>query len=234
MKKFIVVMACMLTLGFVSTAAAEIEVTGDVYATVASDYLWRGFNVNPDDDFVGQTGMDLSISSVTLSWWGNYSEETKTMDEVDYVIDYSKDLTEMVSASVGYIHYQIGGDKVSEAYVGLGLATILEPSVTFYTTMGDSAGDTEGDYFISVGVGHGIEIDEKMAVSIGAALGYSSNEGYDDLHNAELSVGLDYAVNEQVTITPAALVSTPMSDDAEDMAGLEDESAFTVTATLTF
>nr|NIQ97856.1 hypothetical protein [Desulfuromonadales bacterium] len=56
----------------------------------------------------------------------------------------------------------------------------------------------------------------------------------DFAHNAELSLGVDYAVTDQISISPSVLYSLVLSDDAEDIAGIDDEFTGGVAVALTF
>lgn len=237
MKKLLAAVACLVVLGSATTATA-VEVTGDAYVSVANEYVWRGWNLTGDADYVVQSGADFSANGFTLSWWGNYNPDTNLVDEVDYILDYTKDLSETVSVSVGYTIYEtviegVAG-KLGEAYVGLSLGTVLEPSVTVYYVTDAGGTGLAGDVYVSAGIGHSIEISEKVSASVGASLGYANYDAWDGLQDAALTIGADYAVSEQVAISASALFSTPMSDDAEDVGDLDDESAVSLTASLSF
>ncbi|PLX86879.1 MAG: hypothetical protein C0618_08255 [Desulfuromonas sp.] len=215
-----------------SSQAAEIEVTGDAYVTVNSGYVWRGTDYTGDADFVIQTGADLSAKGFTLSWWGNTNGDNMEMDEVDLVLDYSTDLNEMVSLSVGNILYQVPGPTeytTNEAYLGLGFGVLLDPAVTLYY-MYDTPSDADKTSYLDASIGYGMDLNEKTSVSAGLLVGMYD---FDFLNNLEVSIAADYAVSDQISISPAVLFSTPMSDDAED-AGIDDEFVGGVTVTLAF
>ena len=46
MKKFVVMMAAVLMTAVASVAMAEDKVTGDVYVSPASKYVWRGYDLS--------------------------------------------------------------------------------------------------------------------------------------------------------------------------------------------
>ena len=51
--------------------------------------------------------------------------------ETDIILDYSFDVNDLLSVSVGNIWYALDGlEDTKELYLSLGLGTILEPSVT--------------------------------------------------------------------------------------------------------
>lgn len=226
----------------VSSPAMAFEASADAYVGVYSKYLWRGFDLSDENDnFVVQPGADVSVGNFTVSFWGNISENTGEMNEVDLTLDYSTDLSELVSISVGNILYNVDTNDESpnttnEVYLGLTLNTILEPTLTVYYDY-----DEFESLYTTLGISHGLDINDALSLSLGATASYLSvddvdNEFSDDswLHNLELSAGLDYAVNENISISGAVLYSTPLSNDAEDNAGIDDESTVGVSVSYAF
>ena len=219
----------LVLLVLVTPAMAAVEVTGDAYVNYSSMYLWRGFDLS-DSKSVIQGGMDLSAKGVTLSYWSNYNLDVSDLDETDFIVDYTFDASELVSVSVGHILYSLNGDDTSEVYAGIALNTLLSPSLTIYYDYDAFAGDV----FVAGSIGHSLDLQEGLSLSLGLLVSYADNDSYSDFHNAELSAGLDFAVTDQISISPSVIYSTPLSDDAEDLAGLDDEFMGGVTLTLSF
>ena len=220
-----IVVLALLTI--VTPAFAAIEVEGDVYINYSSMYLWRGFDLS-DGDPVMQGGMDVSFKGLTFSYWSNYNLDDTELDETDLVVDYSFDISEMLSMSVGNILYSVNGDDTSEVYAGISLNTILEPSFTLYYDYDQF----DGDIYAAASIGHSFDIQDGLSLSLGALASYIDAEDYDALHNAEFSAGIDYALTEQLTLSPAVIYSTPISDDADDV--IDDEFMAGLTLTLGF
>lgn len=238
MKKLMIALIAVLVMGAASPALA-VEASADAYLGIHNMYLWRGFDLSPDADFVVQPGMDVSLEagpgSLTFSYWSNYDEDSGEMNETDVVIDYSFDIGEYVSLSLGNIFYSLEGLKdTSELYLALGANVLLSPTVTIYLDYDEA--DEDG-LFYTLSIGHSFDLAEGLSLSLGALASYNGESDYavgdySDFHNAELSAGLDYALTEQFSAGVAATFSTPLSDDAEDIAGLDDE--FLIGATITF
>lgn len=234
MKKSIsaTIVLVLATLVVGSTAMA-FEASADAYVGVYSTYLWRGYDLNEkDDNFVVQPGVDVSVGDFTLSFWGNVSENSGEMNEVDVTVDYSKDLGEMVSLSVGNILYNVDDDDpdtnntTNEVYLGMTLNTILEPTLTVYVDY-----DEFSSMYTTLGIGHGIELSDAVSLNLGATASYLSSDNkspFDSdtswFHNLELSAGVDYAVTDNITLSGSVLFSTPLTDDAKDLGGIDDES----------
>ncbi len=79
-------------------------------------------------------------------------------------------------------------------------------------------------------------MNEKLGLNLGLAASYLHDDAADEswLHNTELSAGIDFAAMENVTVSALALYSIPLSDDAEDIAGLDNEFTAGVTVALAF
>ena len=123
-----------------SPVMAAVEVEGDVYAGFYDKYLWRGFDLSGSEP-VAQSGVDLNSGAFTLSYWTNIQLSSESGEgyksgeatENDLIINYSRDITDLVSISVGNIYYMLDGfDDTNELYLTVGLSTILEPSLTVY------------------------------------------------------------------------------------------------------
>ena len=117
MQKFNVALVglIMLLVGLCSTASA-LEVAGDAYVGIYDKYLWRGFDLSGSMP-VAQGGVDVSAGNFTFGYWTNLQLSTDEGEgftsgeatETDIVIDYSRDLNDLVSISVGNILYQVAG-----------------------------------------------------------------------------------------------------------------------------
>lgn len=244
MKKMVIVGLVMIlaTLVVSSPAMAAIEVEGDAYVGVYDKYLWRGFDLSGSMPVV-QGGVDLTSGNYTLSYWTNVQlssdagEELKSGEatENDFILDYSRDLNDLVSISVGDIYYMLDGmDDTHELYLTVGLSTILEPSVSVYYDWDEA--DENGLYY-TASIGHSFDIMEKLSLSLGALVGYNDKSdyavgNYSDWHNYELSVGGDYALTDQISLSPSFLFSEGISDEAK--AVLESEMMVGVAVTFTF
>ena len=244
MKKFNVLLAS-LALAATATTASAIEVTGDAYVGVADKYLWRGINLS-DSQPVAQGGVDLSAGGFTLSYWSNVQLSNGAADflkagdvtETDIVLDYSFDVSELLSVSVGDIYYNFNvPGSTHELYLGASLNTLLAPSLTVYYDW-DAANHADLDgLFYSLSIGHDLEVSDALSVSLGAAANYNDESPFvgvfSDWSNYELSVGADCALSEQLSLSGSFLFSDAISDDAED-AGIEDEMVSSVSIALSF
>ena len=187
--------------------------------------MWRGFDLSGNQAVV-QGGMDIALENITLSYWGNMQLVDNDRDglnsgdvtESDLVIDYSTDLNDMLSLSVGNILYDVDGFyTTNELYVSLGLATILEPAVTVYYDYDECKAD---GLFATLSVGHGIDLSDKAALSLGALVSFNQASDFAvgthrDMHNYELSAGLDVALSDTLSAGASMLYSEGISHAAK-------------------
>lgn len=241
MKKWSLLLAVAMVLCTISSAFAAVEVSGDAYIGMYDKYLWRGFDLSGSEGVV-QGGVDLTYKNFTLSYWTNIQAFDDTKEnpnyeageatETDITLDYSFDLGELVSMSVGNIFYQLEGLKdTNELYVGATVNTILEPSVKVYYDYDEAE---EDGLFFTGSVGHSIDLAEGLSVSVGALVSYNQESdyavgNYSAWHNYELSAGVDYAVNDNISISPSFMYSAPISDQAKDTIDYETLTGLSVT-----
>ncbi|WP_432820864.1 TorF family putative porin [Trichloromonas sp.] len=253
MKKLLIVLltAAMVSVVSAPAAIAAIEVEGDAYVGFFDKYLWRGFDLSGSVGVV-QGGVDLSHKGFTLSYWTNIQADDDKSDgfksgeatETDIVLDYSFALGEKVSMSVGNIYYHLDGlADTNEAYVGVTLNTILEPTLTAYYDWDEC---TEDGLFFTAAVGHSFDLAEGLSLSLGGLISYNQEsdyavgyydsnddwQDYSDWHNYELSVGVDYAINDNFTVSPSFMYSAPISTEAKW--AIDSETVGGVTVTFAF
>jgi uncharacterized protein (TIGR02001 family) len=241
-----VLIAAILAIGVVAQAgAAVIEVEGDAYVGFYDKYLWRGWDLSGSLPVI-QGGADISTHGWTLSYWSNWQLKTDEADgfksgeatETDIIISYAHDFGDMLSVSVGNIWYQLDGlQDTNEVFVGGTVNTLLSPTLTMYWDW--DACDEDGLFF-TFDVSHSFELMEKLTLNLGALVSYnlhsdyavSCERDYSGFHNYELSVGFDYAINDQFTLSPSFVYSSGITDGAKD--NIDTETLAGVTLTFAF
>jgi uncharacterized protein (TIGR02001 family) len=231
-----IILATLLFSAALCSTASAVEVSGSAYAGFYDKYLWRGFDLSGSTP-VMQGGVDLSAGSFTVSYWTNLQLTTdEGMDagdatETDIVIDYSTDLNDMLSLSVGNIFYQLEGmEDTNEVYLSLGLNTLLSPTFSVYYDW-DKADET--GLFYTADVSHSIAVSESLSLGLGALVSYNQSSDYsvgdyDELHNYELSTSLDYVINDNYSISASFMFSEGISDEARDAIDSEMVSGVSV------
>jgi len=246
MKKVCIALVTVLMAAatLVPAAKAAVEVEGDAYIGYYDKYLWRGFDLSGGTPVV-QGGVDLSAKGFTLSYWTNIQTKDDVVlgspvnggnaTETDITLDYSFDVKEILSVGVGNIWYALDGlDDTKELYLSLGLQTILEPTAKVYWDYDQADGN---GLFYTASVGHSFDLNDKLSLSLGALVSYNDESDYavgdySDWHNYELSAGVDYALTDQLSISPSFLYSSGISNEAKR--NIDSEILAGVAATFTF
>jgi len=248
MKKFVAVIAMLGCVMAFATSAFALETSADVYGYVVDKYLWRGVDIN-DSEAALQAGMDVGFNGFTISYWTNTDLSGLNSDETletDIIVDYTFAPSDMLSVSLGNAYYSFGaaGGSTHEAYLGLGLDTILAPSFTVYYDYDQASSDEIDGLYYSLGFGHDIDLAEGLSLSVGAAINYNQESPFvaslaggmvfDDFGTADFSAGIAYSITDQVSVDASYLYYYVVGDDAEDIGLLEDEGYVSVGATLAF
>lgn len=234
LKKMTVVVVAMIVSFAGMSQAFEAEIAGDVSVDYLGKYVWRGQLLN--DDPVLQPGVGFGIGNLYINLWGsmdttNYNGNGGEFNEVDYTIDYSDSLTDILGYSVGAIRYEFPNtdlDATTEIYAGLNLDVFLSPSVTVYYDIDD----IEGTY-VSAGVGHSIDLSDTMALDMSASLGWGNdkyNTGYwgvssSSTQDLSVSVALPIAMGDW-TLTPSVNYVSLTSSDLKKSDAYATESDY--------
>lgn len=228
MKKIYIIaaIATLLVSPGLQAMAEEAAVTGDVYVGVNNMYLSRGIDVLPDADFVAQPGLDLSFGGFKVSLWANYDENSSEVTETDITLDYTFAVNDLVSFSFGNAYYVYDGvPDTNELYVACALNTLLTPTLKLYY---DWDASTETGVWATLAVSHRFSLMENLGLTLGSTVGYnaenySTSEAYSNFQMAEFRAAVDWAINKNISLTPAVTYSVPLSDDAKDLGGIEEE-----------
>lgn len=248
MKKLgIAIIALTLSIACMATSAsAEIKVSGDVYVGMYNKYIFRGIDLS-DNKWVSQFGADLSYKGLTLSYWSNLLThdgtifgshfESGDLSETDVTLNYTFTPIDLLSFNVGNTYYSLENfEDTNELYLKTTVNTLLSPTLAVYWDWDQSK---ETGLFYTLSASHTFNPVEKLGVTVGALISYnqqnySASEAYNNWHNYELSVGLDYAVLEALKLSTSYTYSNAISDKARHLGGVSDESLYGIKATFLF
>jgi opacity protein-like surface antigen len=248
MKKLgILFVACALCMSaMVSTAKAEVVVTGDVYAGFYNKYLFRGVDLS-DNKWVSQFGADLSYKGLTLSYWSNLlthdgnilgsAFESGDISETDITLNYSFTPIELLTFNVGNTFYSLENfEDTNEIYLKTTVNTLLAPTFSIFYDWDQSK---ETGLFYSLSVGHTFELMKNLGLNLGALVSYnqrnfSVSEAFSNWNNYELSTGLDYTVTDNIKLSASYTYSNALSEKARDFGGISDESLYGIKAAFIF
>ncbi len=193
----------------------KVDITTGV--TYLSSYIWRGFDMLPDNEdaigsdvkfTLGDSGHSLQLSAI----YG--LDDTSDIDEYVATWDYTKPVSPTVDITYGVNYYgypQSRADTV-EAYMGVAWPPVLlHPALKVFADFGDGEG-----YYITAGISHTAPAgnqDLNFAASVGYTDGYRDVEpGVSDIN---FSVSSPFDVGTVVvtpsvnyTVTPEDTVNT--------------------------
>ncbi len=227
MNKTTVVLAALVLQGL-CIADSDRQVSVEVTADFSSKYIWRGQNIT--DDWVFQPGISAAYADLRVGYWGNVdltsiNDESGRFIEHDWYVDYSRELTDTISLSVGAIYYRFpSAGETTELYWGVGLSVPASPTLNVYHDT-----DAVDGTYAAIGLGHRFENPDDLpfTVDIGASLGWAEsnyNHAYWDVDSSALNdltftAGFPFDL-AGISITPSvtylALVDSDIRAAAED------------------
>jgi hypothetical protein len=208
--------------GLLDKLDIKVDISGsiDYYST----YVWRGFTL--DTDPVIQPGVNISALGFTYSFWSSWdanANDELTSDEIDHVFDYTKEINDLVSISLGHTYYDFPAAETysREFYAGFSLSRIpgtdipIETSLTYAHDYGDeSNGGGDGDYVsLDFAYSHTLIEDIGMTADFGLHYGYNNElfiagQGSD----LALSFGFTIPLNDNVSLSPVVVYAAPFGD----------------------
>ncbi|TLM66396.1 MAG: hypothetical protein FDZ69_06165 [Deltaproteobacteria bacterium] len=248
--RFPLLLATLFCLSATASQAFDVDARANI--GVFDKYLWRGIDLS-DSTAVTQGAVELSAGGFTLGAWGNAQLEDDGLydggqvNEVDLTVDYTFNVTELATVSVGNITYILDDlEDTNEAYAGVTVNTLLSPTLTVYYDWDEAE---ENGLFYTASVSHTFDPCSYAAVNVGALVSYNDTSdysvyyvdattgeeaSYSDWHNYELSASVDLKVTDGLTITPSVLYSSPISDEAKLAIDSEWLAGLSLTYSLSF
>lgn len=151
---------------------------------VTSRYIWRGFDLLPDNNSALQPSLtyDLGDSGFSLNIWASFAltdrDVYKYADEIDVTLTYALQTRESLSLVLGFTNYgwwfaedfKFEDHTTQEFFVELGFPKVpLSPTLTaFYDiNLGDGL-------YVQVAGGHTLPLGGGLNLDLSAALGYNA------------------------------------------------------------
>jgi uncharacterized protein (TIGR02001 family) len=211
--------------GSMGVQAAELGVETSI--DFMSKYVCRGGVLT--DEPVIQPSVTLSYGDFSFNVWGSIdttainedNDDTYNLQEVDYTLSYAFAPSEALEMEVGVIAYVCPGttcDTTSEVFMTATLATMpLTPSLTVYYDF-----DEFESGYANLSIGHSFALTEKLGLSLGAAVGYGDTTpevtmlSTGKLNDMSVSASLDYAVNDNFSISGSLAYTERLADGDDD------------------
>ena len=238
-SRFRMMCASLLILVTVSfNAWAEEErptISADI--TVASKYIWRGYELS-DDSAVIQPSITVGYKGFSMNLWGNLDTDFDDQDpttsnkaqftETDFTLAYDRSFGKF-NLGVGYIYYSLDGiDDSQELYFRAGLDVLLAPTLTIYREVAHLPG-----WYFHFGISHAFSLPRNMSLDLSGSVGYyysdddafvevdgnlnPTTKKYRNFHDGLISAGLSIPMGKYMTLTPSISYSFPLSNKADDL-----------------
>ncbi|WP_444997031.1 TorF family putative porin [Aliikangiella sp. IMCC44359] len=200
-KQPILAATLLLAATSLTTQAKEFETSAS--ATLVSQYIFRGFDLNQEDPALqGDFTVEHSSGFMFSVWGTNYDVGVDDGVEIDLVGGYSFNLNKDVTLSLGFTEYTYSGDTDSSTEFNIG-ASIKNFTMTYYSDQ-----DLDVDY---------LELGYEMPLSPKSSLDFHVGRNSPD--NGEDNN--DFAVSYSYQINRAKLFATYSKNDL-DVEGAED------------
>jgi hypothetical protein len=228
LKKFYLAMVFILA-GAISLCAtsfaADEKPTCDASLAVYSQYIWRGYEFSKDS-VVFFPSMTVSYKGFSFNIWGdldtnfvgsNHDNATE-MFETDYTLTYKNSFNKL-NYTLGWIYYDVDGGEDQEAFVVLGLDTLLSPEISVYRGI-----EHTDSWYLKFALSHSFKLENKWSINVGGWVGYYdipdgdliTGGDYSEWHDATVWAALNIPLTDWCTLTPSINYSFPLSSKSED------------------
>lgn len=215
--KILTTMVCLLMA--CGIFQVNLEAGTEFQVDFSSRYIWRGFDLNPQNQPVLQPSITHSFgdSGFSVNVWGSFSFENKELHEADLTLSYDFKTAENFSLSIGLIHYgwyftegfDFGDHTTQEIYITAGLPkVILGPSLSVYYDFNNGDG-----FYVSLGLGHSVQLSDQLNLDLSASLGYNGEQWIDESGFSDLNLGLSVPFKiDKISISPFVKITFVLMD----------------------
>lgn len=185
----------------------------------ASRYIWRGFDMNPDNHPVLKPSVtwQLGQSGFALNFWGSISLHDQRYTETDFTLMYTFKTPEYLTLSAGFTHYgwyfnepfSFKNNTSQEFYLAAGLPTLLfKPALTVFYDVSTGSG-----LYMTLDLGHSVALRERLGLDFSARLAYNARQWIDESGFSDLTLGISLPYKTgKTTLAPFANVTFILLD----------------------
>jgi hypothetical protein len=222
MKKFVLsLLVCLVS--------AALPLPGAVSAQIdlASRYIWRGFDLLPDNHAAVQPSVnfDLGNGGFSLSIWSSFAlaqrDTFKYSDEIDVAFSYTFKTRDGWGLTAGFIHYgywfadnfKFKENTSQEVYVTVAKTDLpLSPQLSVYYDFNLGSG-----LYVTLGGSHELKMNDKISLEVGALIGFNSRyyidaTGFSDI---DLYARLPLTMG-RLTLAPSLNVMIPLLTEVNE------------------
>jgi hypothetical protein len=217
----------LLLLVFLLGVLLPLSGAASVQVDLVSRYIWRGFDLFPDNHAavqpsfsvdMGKTGLSVGVwSSFALAKWDDF----RAANEVDITLTYTFRTPEEWEVCAGFTHYGFWFAKgftfkdntSQEIFVTAARTDLpLSPALAVYYDLTLGSG-----LYVTLGGSHELKLSEKTKLDLGGLIGFNSRQyidktGFSDI---DLRAGMPLALG-RMTLTPSLNVMIPLMDEVNE------------------
>jgi uncharacterized protein (TIGR02001 family) len=198
---------CLLFFVLFSSALSATDTSFSV--DYSNRYIWRGFDLNPDNEYVIQPSLDFAFgkSPWSVNLWYSHSAKDNDLNEVDLTLNYDFATHKDMSVSAGIIHYgwysvsnfSHNANTTFETYaIFTWEKSCLSPELSFYHDSKNGNG-----LYAQLAVSKEIAISDKQNIELSSSLGYNQKQWVSASGLSDFNLRLDIPFKSgTTTITP--------------------------------
>ena len=217
----------LLLLGIMSVMLLPLPGSVSSSVDLVSRYVWRGFDLLPDNRPAIQPALDITLgkSGLTFGVWSSFAlakwSEYREANEIDLYLAYKFAMPEGWDLSAGvYLYsnwftkrFRFKNGASLEAYATLARTDLpLSPELAVYYDFNLGSG-----LYVTLGGGQQWTLGDKASLEAGGRIGFNSRQYIDrsGFTNIDLTVGTPLALG-WVTLTPSLNVMIPLMDEVNE------------------
>ena len=194
---------------------------------LVSRYLWRGFDLLPENHAAVQPSLtvDLGESGFSLNIWSSFALGQRGMfkyaDEIDLTLAYAFKVPEGWEWTAGLIHYgywfaedfKFKDHTSQEIFVTIARTDLpLSPALSVYYDFNLGSG-----LYITLGGSQELKLSDRIRMEMGGLIGFNSRQYIDTtgFSNIDLYAKVPLTVGK-LTLTPSLNVMIPLLDEVNE------------------
>jgi len=176
---------------------SSLSISGDV--GIHSQLNVHGMRFS--EGIVVEPSINISSEDISGKIWENYDNGTKLLNEIDFIVDYSKEITKGITLNAGigcYIYPNTKTKTSKEIFGGVSIETILNPKLNI-----------SHDYSAGAGTYAELAISNDFKI-VGVPLTAEGSIGYNDhkwrsnsgLSHLKFELVMPIEISDKIIITP--------------------------------
>lgn len=204
--------------------------------SLVSRYVWRGFDLNPENRPALQPSVTIPLGGggLSLNLWSSFSLIDRDLDEIDLTLAWDFSMGNRIDGSLGLVQYgwYFSGNFTWRKHTSREFFFSLEascgrlrPSFSFYWDVAGGSG-----LYALMGIFHRDELCCGRELELSASLGYNHRQWIDQSGFSDLNFGISLPQRfYRVTVIPSVHLAIILMDAVNPGTDLEIWGGISVT-----